>query len=152
MATLMPLLKDEPDNPDYLGMAADVELSLYVSQRSYLNHVSNERTLAFLERLLAVDVNDRARIYRKISQVYAVDRDYVTSLRYLEQAAEYSAQGGKHDANADALWVEAAQMAIEIEDFGKAHSYLLKALAQNPLNPTARQLSRELPMLSILPF
>jgi spermidine synthase len=152
MATLMPLLKDEPDNPDYLAMAADVELSLYVSQRSYLNHVSNERTLAFLERLLAVDVNDRARVYRRISQVYAVDRDYVTAMRYLEQAAENSAQGGKHDANADALWVEAAQMAIEIEDFGKAHSYLLKALAQNPLNPTARQLSRELPMLSLLPF
>jgi len=152
MATLMPLLTDEPDNPDYLGMAADVELSLYVSQRSYLNHVSNERTLAFLERLLAADVNDRARVYRKISQVYAVDRDYVTALRYLEQAAESNAQGGKHDADADALWVEAAQMAIEIEDFGKAHGYLLKALVQNPLNPTARHLSRELPMLSLLPF
>jgi hypothetical protein len=65
MATLVPLLKDEPDNPDYLGMAADMELSLYVSHRSYLNHVSNERILAFMERLLAVDVNDRARVYPK---------------------------------------------------------------------------------------
>jgi spermidine synthase len=152
MATLMPLLQDEPDNPDYLGMAADLELSLYVSQRSYLNHVSNERTLAFLERLLAVNVDDRARVYRKIAQVYAVDRDYVTSLRYLEQAAEYTAQGGKPSVAADVLWVEAAQTAIEMEEFGKAHDYLLKALAQNPLNPIARQLLGELPMLGMLPL
>ena len=89
---------------------------------------------------------------RKIAQVDAVDRDYVPSLRYLEQAAEYSAQGGKPSVASDVLWVEAAQTAIEMEEFGKAHSYLLKALAQNSQNPTARQLLHELPRPGIPPL
>jgi spermidine synthase len=152
VTTLTPLLNDEPNNPDYLVMAADLELSLYLSQRSYLNHVSNKRTLALLERLLEVEVDNKARVYRKIGQVYAIDRNYVTSLRYLEQAAEYGAQGEKNSVAADVVWVEAAQTAIEIEDFGKAQAYLLKALAQNPQNPSARQLLRELPILDISPL
>jgi hypothetical protein len=45
--------------------------------------------------------------------------------------------------------VEAAQTAVEVEDFGKAHGYLVKALAQNPQNPAARQLLRELPLFDI---
>jgi hypothetical protein len=39
------LLKNETNNPDHLAMAADLELSLYLSQRSDLNHLSNKRTL-----------------------------------------------------------------------------------------------------------
>jgi tetratricopeptide (TPR) repeat protein len=152
MATLTPLLSDEPDNQDYLAMAADLEFSLYQSQRSYLNHVSNKRTLALLERLLRVDGDHKARTYRKIAQVYAADRNYVTSLRYLEQAAESGAQGEKHELAADVLWVEAAQTAIEMEAFGKAYGYLFKALGQNPQNPTARQLLRELENLGISPL
>ncbi len=144
LATLTPLLNHEPDNPDYLAMAADLEFSFYQSQRSYLNPVSNKRTLALLERLLKADGDHRVGIYRKIAQVYAVDRNYATSLRYLEQAAEYSAQGEKPGVAADALWLEAAQMAIEMEEFGKAHGYLLKALGHNPQNRSARQLLRKL--------
>ena len=34
-------------------------------------------------------------------------------------------------------------MAIEMEEFDKAHGYLLKALAQNPRNPSAAQLLTE---------
>jgi hypothetical protein len=113
MTTLTPLLHEAPNNPDYLATAADLELSLYLSQRSYLNHVSNQRTLALLARLLEVETEHRARVYRKIAQVYAVDRDYVPSLRYLEQAAEYGAQGGKPSVASDVLWVEAAQTVIE---------------------------------------
>ncbi|HEX2275685.1 MAG TPA: tetratricopeptide repeat protein [Candidatus Tectomicrobia bacterium] len=52
LTTLTPLLNNEPSNPAYLMMAADLELSLYLTQRSYLNHVNNKRTLAILERLL----------------------------------------------------------------------------------------------------
>jgi tetratricopeptide (TPR) repeat protein len=152
ITTLTPLLSDEPDNPDYLAMAADLEFSLYQSQRSYLNHVSNKRTLALLERLLKVDGDHKVRIYRKIAQVYAVDQNYATSLRYLEQAAEYGSQGEKHGVAADVLWVEAAQTAIEMEEFGKARGYLLKALGHNPQNSSARQLLRELPILGISPL
>jgi tetratricopeptide (TPR) repeat protein len=148
ITTLTPLLNDEPNNREYLAMAADLEFALYQSRRSYLNHVSSKRTLALLERLLEVEVDDKARVYRKIAQVYAVDRNYATSLRYLEQAAEYAAQDEKHGA-ADGLWVEAAQTALEIKEFGKARGYLLKALGQNPQNPAARQLLRELPILGI---
>jgi len=147
MTTLGPLLHDEPNNPHYLGMAADLELLLYQLQRSYLNHASNERTLALLERLLEVEGDNKARIYQKIAQVYAIDRDYVTSLRFLEQAAESGTWGEKNAVASDALWVEAAQTAIEIEEFGKASAYLLKALAQNPENASARQLLQELPIL-----
>jgi tetratricopeptide (TPR) repeat protein len=132
-------------------MAADLEFSFYQSQRSYLNHVSTKRTLALLERLLQVDVDNKARVYRKIAQVYAVDRDYVISLRYLEEAAEYGAQAGENGVAADVLWVEAAQMAVEMEELDKARGYLLKALAQNPQNSSARQLLRELPLLDISP-
>jgi tetratricopeptide (TPR) repeat protein len=152
IATLTPLLSDEPDNPDYLTMAADLEFSLYQSQRSYLNHVSNKRTLALLERLLKVQVDNKAKVYRKIAQVYAVDRDYATSLRYLEQAAEYGTQSEKHGVAGDVLWVEAAQTAVEMEEFGKAYGYLFKALGQNPQNPTASQLLRELQNLGISPL
>ena len=63
ITTLTPLLNDEPNNPDYLMMAADLELSLYLSQRSYLNHARNERTLAPLERLLEVEVDSKAKVY-----------------------------------------------------------------------------------------
>jgi Tetratricopeptide repeat len=52
MTALTPLLQESPNNPEYLAMAADIELSLYLSQRSYLNHASNQRTLALLARLL----------------------------------------------------------------------------------------------------
>jgi spermidine synthase len=148
MATLAPLLNAEPNNPDYLAMAADLEWSSYLSQRSYLNHVSNQRTLALLERLLEVEADQKAKPYRKIAQVYAVDRNYVTSLRYLEQAAEYGAQGTENSVAADTLWVEAAQTALEIEEFDRAHGYVLKALVQNAENPAARQLLRELPLLN----
>jgi tetratricopeptide (TPR) repeat protein len=119
------------------------------SQRSYLNHVSSKRTLALLERLLEVEVDNdnKMGVYRKIAQVYAVDRDHATSFRYVEQAVDYSAQGEKKGVAADVLWVEAAQTAIEMEEFGKAHSYLLKALAQNPQNLAARQLLLGLPIL-----
>jgi len=48
--------------------------------------------------------------------------------------------------------VEAAQTAIEMEEFSKAHGYLLKALAQNPQNPSARQLLLELPILGGSPL
>jgi predicted Zn-dependent protease len=89
LTTLTPLLNNEPSNPAYLMMAADLELSLYLTQRSYLNHVNNKRTLALLERLLEIDVANKVRIYRKIAQAYAADRHYATSLGYLEQAAKY---------------------------------------------------------------
>jgi spermidine synthase len=149
MTTLTPLLQEAPNNPDYLATAADLELSLYLSQRSYLNHVSNQRTLGLLERLLKVETEHKARVHRKIAQVYAVDRDYVRALRYLELAAEHGTQEQENSVAADTLWVEAAQTAIEIEDFGKARAYLAKALAQNPQNPVARRLLRELPLLDI---
>jgi tetratricopeptide (TPR) repeat protein len=149
LTALTPLLHESPNNSDYLAMAADLELSLYLSQRSYLNHASNQPTLALLERLLEVESERKARVYRKIAQVYAVDRDYVRALRYLEQAAEHGAQGQEDGVAADTLWVEAAQTAIEMEDFGKAHGYLVKALAQNPQNTTARQLLRKLPTLGV---
>jgi hypothetical protein len=77
--------------------------------------------LALLERLLEVHVDHKVRIYRKIAQVYAVSRNYATFLRYLEQAAEYRTQGEKNGVSADALWIEAAQTAIDMEEFGKAH-------------------------------
>jgi lipopolysaccharide biosynthesis regulator YciM len=147
MTTLTPLLQEAPNNPDYLAMAADLELALFLSQRSYLNHVSNQRTLALLARLLEVESEPKAKVYRKIAQVYTVDRDYVRALGYLEQAAESAAQGQENGVAADALWVEAAQTAVEMENFGKAHGYLVKALAQNPQNPAARQLLRDLPLL-----
>jgi lipopolysaccharide biosynthesis regulator YciM len=130
-------------------MAADLEFAQYQSQRSYLNHVSNQRTLALLSRLLEVETEHKARIYRKIAQVYAVDRDYVRALRHLEHAAEHGAQGQENGVAADALWVEAAQTAVEMEDFGKAHGYLVKALAHNAENPAARQLLRDLSLLGM---
>ena len=120
-----------------------------MSQRSYLNHVSKQRTLALLERLLEVETEHKARIYRKIAQVYAVDRDYVRALRHLEHAAERGAQGQENGVAADALWGEAVQTAVELEDFGKAHGYLVKALAHNAENPAARQLLRDLPLLGM---
>ena len=152
MITLWPLLHDEPNNTHYLVMAADLEMSLYQSQRSYLNHVSNKRTLALLERLLEVEVDNKARIYRRIAQVYAMEWDYVTSLKFLEQAAESGTQGEKNGATSDALWIEAAQTAIEIQEFGKARGYLLKALAQNPQNASARQFLQDLPILEMSPL
>jgi lipopolysaccharide biosynthesis regulator YciM len=96
-----------------------------------------------------VETEPKAKVYRKIAQVYVVDRDLVGALRYLEQAAERGAQGQGNGIAADALWVEAAQTAVEMEDFGKAHGYLVKALAQNPESPAARQLLRELPLLDL---
>jgi spermidine synthase len=149
ITTLTPLLNDEPNNPEYLAMAADLELSLYLSKRSYLNDVSNKRTLALLERLLQVDVDNKAMVYRKIAQVYEVDRDYVISLKYLEEAAKYGAQAGENGVVSDALWVEAEQTAVEMEELDKARGYLLNALAQNPQNSSARQLLHELPILDI---
>jgi tetratricopeptide (TPR) repeat protein len=121
-------------------------------QQSYLNHASNKRILALLERLLEVEVDNKTRVYRKIAQVYATDRDYVTSLRLLEQAAESGTQSEKNGAASDVLWVEAAQTVIEIEEFGKARGFLLKALAQNPQNASAKQLLRELPVLDRSPL
>jgi predicted Zn-dependent protease len=57
MATLRLLLIDEPPNPLYLMIAADVELAFYQLQRSYLNHASNEPTLTLIARPLQLDQN-----------------------------------------------------------------------------------------------
>lgn len=119
-------------------MAADLELSLYLSQRSYLNQVSNQPTLDLLGRLLEVEGEPKAKVYRKVAQVYAVDRDYVRALRYLEVAAEHDGQEQENNVAADSLWLEAAQTAVEMEDLGKAHGYLARALAQNPQNRAAQ--------------
>jgi hypothetical protein len=70
-------------------------------------------------------------------------------MRYLEQAVEHGAQDQDNGIAADALWVEAAQTAVEMEDFSKAHGYLVKALAHNAENPAARQLLRDLPLLGM---
>jgi tetratricopeptide (TPR) repeat protein len=132
MATLKLLLNDEPNHPQYLMLAADLELSLYQLQRSYLTPASSKPTLALLLRLLEVEVGNPAQVYRKIAQVYAVDGDFVSSLKSIEQAAESASRGEKNSVTPDVLWVEAAQMAVAIDEFGKARGYLLKSPCPEP--------------------
>jgi hypothetical protein len=126
-------------------------LSLYLTERSYLNHVINKRTLIPLERLFEVGVGDNARVFQKIAYADTVDGDYVTLLWDRERAADYSAQGEKQYVATDVFWLEAAQMAIELKEFDEARRNLLKARAQNSQNSSARQLLRELSLLEISP-
>lgn len=86
----------------------------------------------------------KARIHRKIAYVYAADRNYTTALNYLERAAEYAMQEGRDELQADRLWVEAAEMAIEVDDGRKALSYIRKALVHNPENRVAKGMLKQL--------
>jgi len=147
IATLEPLINEEPNNLDYLEAAAELEIARYLKNRSYLNHFSPEKALAYLQRLLELGVEHRARIHRKIAYVYAADRNYITALNYLERAAEYAMQEGRDELQADRLWVEAAEMAIEMGDVTKALGYIRKALAHNPENRVAKNLLKQLSLL-----
>jgi tetratricopeptide (TPR) repeat protein len=92
-----------------------------------------------------LDGGKKDRVYRKIAQVHEADRDYRAAIDYLEKAASY-AEKNKGEFQPDILWLEAANMAMEMDDTKIAFVYFRKALAYNPENLLARrgleQLSR----------
>jgi predicted membrane-bound spermidine synthase len=139
------LLKLRPDDAEYLEARAHVEFQTYLNERSILNHQGPEKALAYLHRLLDLKGNKKDRIYRKIAQVYAADRDYRLAIDYLEKAAAY-AQKDSGEFQPDILWLDAANIAMEMDDTKAALDYFRKALAHNPGNLAAKkgleQLSR----------
>jgi len=132
------LLKLDPDNKEYLEAAAHLEFEIYLKHRSILNSLTSEKALSYYHRLLNLEGNKKHRIYRKISQVYAAERDFKSATDYLERAALY-AQKNKGEIHPDNLWLEAAHMALEMDDLRKAVIYVRKALAYNAGNKVAEK-------------
>jgi tetratricopeptide (TPR) repeat protein len=77
-------------------------------------------------------------IYRKIAQIHAADRDHLSAIGYLEKAASYAEQN-RGEFPPDTLWLEAAGVALEMDDPRSAISYVRKALAHNPQNRVAKE-------------
>lgn len=131
------LLTRDPDNKKYIETAAQVEFQIYLNQRSLINSLSPERALSYYHRLLNLEDNKKERIYRKISQVHAAERNYKLATDYLEKAAFHAQNNGS--IHLDRLWLEAADMALEMDDLRKAVIYVRKALAYNPENNVAEE-------------
>ncbi len=141
------ILKLNPDNKEYLEAAADLEFRTYVKKRSLLNSRSPEKALNYLHRLLSLEDNKRDRIYRKIAQVYESERNFKSAIDYLEKAALH-AQKNRGEFQPDALWLEAGNMAVKMEDFKTALEYFRKAVAHNPGNRLAKKRLRQLTRIS----
>jgi len=133
------LLKLNPDRWEYLEAAARVEFQTYLNYRSLVSPKTPERALAYLHRLLNVESNKKDRIYRMIAQVHAADGDYKSTLAYLEKAAAY-AEKNKGEFHPDALWLEAADKALEMDDLKAALAYTRKTLVHNPENRVAKKM------------
>ena len=141
------LLNLNPDHPEYLEAAARLEFHAYLNQRSLLNPLFPQKALDYLHRLLSLDGSKKDQIYRRIAQVYAADRDYRSALDNMEKAASY-AQRHKGELQPDALWLEAAAMAIEMDDLKTALTYLQEALAYNPRNLAVKKSLEQLSQLT----
>lgn len=137
------VLKARPDHREYLEAAADLEFQIYLDNRSLLDAGRPDKALGYLSRALELEGDKKDKIYRKIAHIYESQRDYVAAIRFLERAAVY-AQAGKGELRPGLLWLEAADLALEIDDLKAAKSLLEKALAQNPNNPEARRSLRRL--------
>ncbi|MBI2985988.1 MAG: fused MFS/spermidine synthase [Deltaproteobacteria bacterium] len=140
------LLRLGSGNREYLEAAAHVEFQTYLSQRSLLGPRRPEKSLAYLHRLLSLDDDRKERIYRKIAQVHAAGKDYQAALEYLEKGAAY-AESHRGELGPDAIWLEAANMAVEADDLKRAMGYLAKVLARNPGNLLAKKSMQELSRL-----
>ncbi|MBI3327060.1 MAG: fused MFS/spermidine synthase [Nitrospinae bacterium] len=138
------LISEEPHNLDYLEAAAELEIARYLQNRSYLNHISHAKALDYLHRLVELGVDHKARVYQKIAHVYVADRNLGTALSYLEKAAEYATEEGRDELQADHLWVQAAETAVEMEDLTRALAAVRKALAHNPGNRVAKRMLQQL--------
>ena len=132
------LLEIDPDNKEYLEAAAHLEFEIYLNHRSILNSLTPEKALMYYHRLLKLEVNKKDRIYRKISQVYAAERDFKSATDYLERAALH-AQKNKGEFRSDILWLEMADLAIDMGDLKRAVVYVREALAHNPRNTVAKK-------------
>jgi len=137
------LLTRDPDNKEYLETAAQLEFQIYLNRRSLLNPLSPERALSYYHRLLKLEGNKKDRIYQKISQVHAAERDFKSATDYLERAALH-AQKNKGEIQPDSLWLKAANMAVEMDDLRKALVYVRKALVYNPRNNAAEKSLQQL--------
>ena len=132
------LLDLEPDKKEYLEAAAHLEFEIYLNRRSILNSLTTEKALMYYHRLLKLEGHKKDRIYRKISQVYAAERDFKSATDYLERAALH-AQNNKGEFRSDTLWLEMADLAIEMGDLKRAVVYVREALAHNPRNTVAKK-------------
>ena len=130
------LLNLKPNKREYLEAAAHLEFQAYLSQRSFVNSRTAEKALTYLHRLLDLKGGNKSRIYKDLAQIHAADRDYISAMSFLEKAAAY-AQKDKGDLQPDSLWLEAADMALELDDLNMANVYVRKALAHNPGNLVA---------------
>jgi tetratricopeptide (TPR) repeat protein len=131
------LLSLRPDNREYLDAAARLESRAYLTRRSVINSVTPKKALAYLNRLLDLETKKDA-IYRRIAHIHAAEKDYPSAIVSLEKAASY-AEKNKGELQPGALWLEAAEMALEMGDFQAALSDIQKALAHNPKNSSAKR-------------
>jgi len=141
------LLKHNPNKQEYLEAAARLEFQAYLSQRSLVNPRTAEKALTYLHRLLGLGSSKKDRIYRDIARIHAADRDYKSAMSYLEKAAAY-AQKNKGEFQPDAHWLEAANMALEMDDLKTAIAYVRKTLVFNPENSAAKKSLRQLLQLT----
>lgn len=137
------LLRVDPKNEEYLEAAARVEFQSYLNQRSLLDSHTPEKALVYLHRLSGLEGNKKGGIYRLIAQVHQAEGDYKSALSYLEKAAAY-AENNRGDLTPETLWLEAAEVAMEVDDDKIALGFLDKALKHNPENSRAKKMLRQL--------
>jgi len=140
------LLRHYPDRQGYLEVAVRLELKAYSNHWSLVNSHTPERALTYLHRLLNLAHSKKDRIYHQIAQVHAADRDYQAAINYLEKAVNYT-EKNSGELRPDLLWLEAADMALEMDDLGMAMNHVRKALAYNPENNLAKKRLEQLRQL-----
>lgn len=149
LSALKPFLKGGGD-PDSVELAADLEWESHLEGRFYLNSGGPERALRRLRSLLGRKDVSKARVHRKMSDLYAKSRRPDLAMRHLAEAAR---QARREDGplRADALWVEAAGIAAELRDFDRALALAKEALSDNPENSFALRLVHNIEALREAP-
>lgn len=138
MRVIRRLLSLQPNNPEYLEAAADLEFERYTQSASYLGKRTPKKAVYFLKKALDAGAANTARIFHKLAQVHALTKDYAAALEYYGKAVQAAREKDSKDPRPDALCMEAAQLCVEMGNIPKARAYAMEATFLNPDNLNAK--------------
>jgi predicted membrane-bound spermidine synthase len=140
-AALEPLLAKHPKHPAYLDTAVDLAFDLMPARVGFLgaDEAAYRRAKAQVESLRAVAPEAADGLDRRMAAIAFAAGYPQDGYACIDRSAERT-QGGERLA----LWMVAAQAALDVRDHRTAANYLRRALAQDPTYGPALAIGQEL--------
>jgi predicted membrane-bound spermidine synthase/tetratricopeptide (TPR) repeat protein len=140
-AALQPLLAKHPDHPAYLDVAVDLAFELLPTRVGFLgvDEAAYKQTKAQVEKLRRLAPATEDELDRRMAAIAFAAGFSQDGYACIDRSAERT-QGGERLA----LWMVAAQAAMDVRDHRTAANYLRRALAQDPTYGPALAIGQEL--------